>query len=226
MRDPLHVAAPRTAPVRVVHFICPTGVYGAERWILSLLAHLDGERVSASVLTLGDKPGTAAAHRHLVERGVRCAHIERGGKLSPSAIGAVRDFLRRERVEILHTHGFKSDVIGFLASRGAPVRVVTTPHGWSANEGPRIAAYEAIGRVFMRRFDRVYPLSATLERDLLGRGFRPTLVRMVRNAVDDGPLRPIYRARTAAARRSSGLVLFVGRISRQKGALDLLEAFA
>jgi glycosyltransferase involved in cell wall biosynthesis len=226
MRDLVESGPGGADPVRVVHFICPTGIYGAERWILSLLAHLDGDRVAASVLTLGGKPGTIAAHRYLVDRGVRCDHIDRGGKLSRAAVAAVRAFLLRERVEILHTHGFKSDVIGFLASRGLPLRLVTTPHGWSANEGMRIAAYEAIGRVCMRRFDRVYPLSATLERDLLARGFRPEMVRMVRNAVDDGPLQPIYRRRAAAPRRTSGQLLFVGRISLQKGALDLLEGFA
>ena len=63
-------------------------------------------------------------------------------------------------VEIVHSHGFKSDVVAYLAAMGLPVKLVSTTHGWCAREGLRIRLYEAIGRLALRRFDRVYSVSS------------------------------------------------------------------
>ena len=115
---------------------------------------------------------------------------------------------------------------GLLAAARLPVWLVTTPHGWSTTEGWRIAAYERIGRLFTRRFDRLYPLSRGLENDLLRRGYRREQVRLVRNGVNDRPLKRIYAERAQRRHMRSGVLTFVGRICKDKGVLDLIEAFA
>src|SRR5262245_41305710 len=162
-------ARPAEASVTVAQLVCPTGMYGAERWILTLARNLDQRKVSTIVVTLGSKPGARAVHRRFSESGVEAAHVDGGRKLSLASLKGLRALLSERDVHVLHTHGFKADVLGYLASRGLRMALVSTPHGWSADEGWRIAAYERIGRAFARRFDRLYPLSAPLEADLLAR---------------------------------------------------------
>ena len=210
----------------VAQFVCPTGMYGAERWILTLARNLDPRKVSSLVVTLGSTPGARAVHRRFCQSGIEAAHVEGGTKLNFKGVSALRGLLRERDVDVLHTHGFKADVLGYLAARGLPVALVSTPHGWSADEGWRIAAYERVGRLFARRFDRVYPLSTPLEVDLLSRGFRREQVRVVRNAVEDGPLECVYRDRERDGAAHRGVILFVGRLAVPKGVLDLIEAFA
>src|SRR4051794_5613800 len=156
-------------PIRVAHFVSSLGIYGAERWIHTLIDHLDGSAVQSMVITIGTKPGATAFHAMLKERGVRTEHLAIAGKLNPVAVFALRDALARENIGILHTHGFKSDILGYLACRSSAVRLVSTPHGSSAAEGWRIRAYERLGLMFLRGFDRIYPLSPALYESLLER---------------------------------------------------------
>src|SRR6185295_16910362 len=134
------------------------------------------------------------------------------------------DVVRRYRIDVLHTHGFKADVIGYLVR--ARVRRVSTVHGWTRGERLRVAAYEGLARLCLRRFDRVYPLSEWLERDLLDRGFDADRVKLIRNAVDARQFAEVYREQMHPRRVETGVVAFLGRIVQQKGVLDLVHAFA
>ncbi len=214
------------ASLTVAQLVCPTGMYGAERWILTLARHLDRRKVSGVVVTLGATQGAREVHRRFRDAGVEAAHLDGGRTLSLAGVRQLRGFLKRRGVHVLHSHGFKADALGWLAARALPVTLVSTPHGWSADEGWRIAFYERIGRAFARRFHRVYPLSAPLEADLLARGFRREQVRMIRNAVDDAPLEAVYRERARHHGAPRGVILFVGRLMEAKGVLDLVDAFA
>jgi glycosyltransferase involved in cell wall biosynthesis len=123
-------------------------------------------------------------------------------------------------VDILHTHGFKSDILGYFATRGLGVGLVTTPHGWCDHESFRIRAYETVGRVFLRGFDRIYPLSDH-QSTMLAPYHLGAKVRRIRNAVDIVAFDAIHRDRGPTRRDT---LLFVGRLAREKGLLDLLEA--
>lgn len=217
-------AAPR--PIRVLQLLAPTGFYGAERWVLALARHLDARRVRTSVVCFGDKPGAAAVAAALRAAGVEATRLAARGRIAPRGVLALRALLLRDGVDVVHAHGLKSDVVAYLATRGTGVRAVTTPHGWSASEGPRMALYEAVARRVLPSFDAVYPLSRGLADDLVACGVPPARVRLIPNAVDDGPLDAVHRARTAAGGRWRGRLLFVGRLIPQKGLAELLDAFA
>lgn len=210
---------------RVAHFHSSLGVYGAERWTLTLLDYLDRERYRPLVLTIGDKPGADALCREAMRRGFDAVHLPLGGRLSPRLVRAVRERLVQERVRILHTHGFKSDVLGVLAAAGLPVATVATVHGWSAAEGWRIRAYEALGRLALRRFERVYPLSPALAEDLRRR-LGPARVELILNAVDIAAFGPAWRVRRPRKPEAPFHVLYVGRLCRPKGVADLLQAWS
>jgi glycosyltransferase involved in cell wall biosynthesis len=222
----MKVAGGSGRPVRVAHLHSSLGVYGAERWTLTLLKYLDPGRCVASLVTIGSKPGADAFHRYAAAAGVDATHIDAPGKLSLAGIAALRRHLRDRGIDILHAHGFKSDVVGLLAAAGLPVTCVTTLHGWSADEGLRIRLYETIGRVALRRYARIYPLSPALARQMADLGFPSDRVRLILNAVDTRAFDAGYARRTQRAPGEAFRLVFVGRMCRPKGVADLIEATA
>jgi glycosyltransferase involved in cell wall biosynthesis len=216
----------RARPLRVAQLYSSLGIYGAERWASTLIKYLDVSAVETMVITVGTKPGATLFRDFLVKQGVRTEHIAIPGKLSLGSVRALRVMLQRERVDILHTHGFKSDVLGYLATRGTPVKLISTQHGWSAEEGLRIRVYESIGRAFLRAFDRVCPLSPALRDDLIARGFPHDKVKLIVNGVDIASFDPCYRQRTKWRHQEAFRVLFAGRLCGPKGVMELIEGFA
>jgi glycosyltransferase involved in cell wall biosynthesis len=208
---------------RIAHLHSTLGVYGAERWTLALLRHIDATRFPSMIVSIGAKAGSDEFHRMAVGQNIPAHHIAEPGRLNPRAIIALRRLLLRERIDILHTHGFKADVLGYLARASMPVRLVSTIHGWTAGEGLRIRAYEAISRAFLRRFDRIYPLSPELLSGLARRDFDPSKLYLIPNAVDLDGLDFQFNSRRPDDALS---LLFVGRLCRPKGIFELLNAFA
>ena len=210
-------------PCRVAHFHSSLGVYGAERWTHALVKYLDKREVEPIVISMGTKPGADSFYQMLKTEGHPAFHIPVPGKLNPRAILQLRRLLVQQRIAILHTHGFKSDVLGYLATWNLPVKLVATIHGWTAAEGFRIRVYEAISRAFLKRFDRIYPLSPALFEQLQQNAFDPLKLRLMLNAVDLSAFEFKFNCRHANEPFS---LLFAGRLCHPKGIFDLIQALA
>lgn len=216
-------ARPNRTAFRIGHLHSSLGVYGAERWTLALVKHLDKRYFDPLVISIGTKLGADSFYRLLTAEGFPAFHISLPGKLNPRAVLQLRRLLVQQGINILHTHGFKADVLGYLATRNLPVGLVSTIHGWNASEGFRIRVYEAISRAFLKRFDRLYPVSPALLDHLQQNKFDSLKLRLILNAVDLSGFEFNCNSRQVGDPLS---VLFVGRVCRPKGVLDLIHALA
>ena len=128
-------AAP--APMKVVMLIESLDGGGAERFTVGLAQELDA-RPDTDVVVCGSRdPGTGSG---VVEHatGVRALLLGRRRTLSPLAWMPLVRYLRRERVDVLHSHMFGSNVWAVLIGRLARVPVViATEHSWTY-EGQRV----------------------------------------------------------------------------------------
>jgi glycosyltransferase involved in cell wall biosynthesis len=134
---------------------------------------------------------------------------------------------RRLAPDVVHSHGYRPDVIGAGAARAAGVATVTTVHGFTGG-GWKNRVYERIQLRAFRRFDAVVAVSRPLVDRLAGAGVRRERLHLLPNAFDDDA----PRLDRAAARRALALpddafvVGWVGRLGREKGGDVLLEALA
>ena len=216
--------------VRVLHLGSPTGLYGAERWILALVRHLPAQRIESVVGAIQDVPGPEPALcRGAEELGVPSRVFPSYGKLSVSAIGQLSRYIRGNRIDILHTHGYKGDLLGLLAARVADCNIVSTPHGWSTQGGLKLQMYEALDRLALPWLDAVVPLSEDLYEGLARGRWRRGALRLIRNGVDlaeiDGVSEESQELR-AAKRKGCLLIGYIGRLIQQKGVDTLIRAFA
>ncbi len=209
----------------------PTGMYGAERWILALVKYLDPGTIRSVVGVIQDKPGAATPELcvHVEKLGLPTIEFEAPGKLSLSAISQIRRFVKDENIDILHTHGYKTDIIGRLATIGTSCRIVATPHGWSQDAGPALRMYEALDRLCFMTFDKVVPLSQDLYAGLTRIPFLKRKLKVITNGVDIGEIRETGR-RQIKTELSGNVATFtigyIGQLIHRKRIDTLITAFS
>jgi L-malate glycosyltransferase len=117
----------RRPPWRVAHVIGTLQVGGAERQLVNYLLAADRQRFTHRVVCL-DGSGPLAAD--LARAGIPVHEHRVRLRALPLDLLRLASWLRRERVDIVHSHMFGASLFGRIASLlgGVPVRVVTE-HG-------------------------------------------------------------------------------------------------
>lgn len=136
--------------------------------------------------------------------------------------------LRPERVDVIHTHGYRADVIGFAISRWLRVPIVSTCHGFISADR-QLGFYNWLDQWLLRWFDRVIAVSDRMRGGLIAKGVSGARIALVRNAVVGGRSgesvgkRKVLRERLAIG-EDEFVFGFVGRLSEEKGLWHLVEA--
>ena len=207
--------------IHVVHLIGSTGLYGAERWILALMRTMDKQRLRFTLINLvDDAEESSAVVQAARQRGLECFDFVTGGKYNLFAAWRLAIWAREQQVDIIHGHGFKSDLLGLFAAKFAGCRMMTTPHGWSLEKDRKLMLYEEIDRFFFRFMDIVCPLSEALYND--AKKYSKGHVKMIANGVDLDEVRSF----TAEAANNGGqyVIGYIGRMVKAKDLITLLNA--
>ena len=223
--------------MRVLHLRKSGGFYGVER----MLVELGPESSPTARHVVGaivDDPG---ASRDFVERaaarGIEVVSFEAGGRFSPALVTGIRSYLRREPVDVVHCHGWKADLAGWMARRlglGRRVPFVGTIHGWhGAVQGdPRVRASEWLDAQVLRRgFDFVVANSSATFAEAEAMGFSRERLRVIHYGIAplDWSVSRIATERLQVRRKlgvgeETQLVICVGRLSPEKGHRFAIEA--
>ncbi len=215
----------------IIHALAPAPAGGLERVVRALAAGQAsrGHQVTvASVVTSEEHPFIQA----LAGTGAESAPILVAGRGYHRERAAVRALVARVHAQIIHTHGYRADVVNAGAVRRPAIRTVTTVHGFTGG-GWRNRLYETLQRRAFRRFDAVVAVSEPLERALVRWGVQPSRVHLIPNGyeavADPATTAVIDRAHARAALGlppDSYVIGWVGRLSREKGLDVLLSALA
>jgi glycosyltransferase involved in cell wall biosynthesis len=217
------MTVPESRRIRVLHLGSPTGLYGAERWILALAKHLPRERVHSWVAVIKDSPELEAPLCvHAAQLGLPTQVFESHGKLSLSAIAQLRAFIHENRIDVLHTHGYKMDIIGLFATVGTGCATVTTPHGWSKHAGMKLQIYETLDRLAFQFTDAIAPLSADLYDGLARWPRLRSRLHLIPNAVD---LSEIDVASVPPRIEGAFVIGYIGQLIARKRIDTLIRAF-
>ena len=218
------------APIKVLHLGSPSGLYGAERWIISLISHLDSVRIESLVGAVNDGGyDDVPLCRMAQSRGFESVVIQGHGKVNLGAVRELRQFLIANRIDILHTHFYKADLIGLLAARSTNCLVMTTPHGWAVRPSPSLWVYERLTKLSFSFMDAVVPLSTGLMQSLKWTPGLSGKLTLIENAVDLSEAKQdcALDAELAALRASGKFILgYVGRLDAGKDLETLLRAMA
>lgn len=209
--------------IHIMHLIGSTGLYGAERWILALMRAMDTQRFRSTLVNLVDSSlERSAVVQAADDRGLEAFDFLAKGRFNPFSSLRLSRWAREQRVDIIHGHGFKSDLVGLLNAKFSGCRVMTTPHGWSLEADLKLQMYEALDRFSFRFMDMVCPLSPHLADGLIG-GVNKQKLRLIDNGVD---VDEIHKAVPVERRyHDSYTIGYIGQLIERKDIPTLLSAF-
>jgi glycosyltransferase involved in cell wall biosynthesis len=179
--------------VRLLKFVDAFGFGGTERHVADLARTLDAERFD---LRLACFRRWGQFLPDLESRGVPIAEFPIHRLYAPATLRQqlrLAAFVRRSGAEIVHTYNFYANVFAVPAARlaGAPV-VVASIRDTGAYVTP---LQRRVQRAVCRLADGILVNADAVKQWLVGQGFRPGRIRVIRNGVDLGRFeRPAVRS--------------------------------
>lgn len=223
-----------TVPRHVMHLLDADHISGPAKTVLNSCRFTENGRYVKSVAVF-DQGGKNRYAEDLLARGVRVFGIEEGksrnfGKIHSyiKNIRAVRRLILEHQVDLVHTHGYKADVIGYLAAKMTGRKIVTTQHGYIENS-TQATFYRRLAIATAKRMDLVIAVSDAMRNRLMKYGVPAEKVVTIRNAIVSEDYAGRGRDRDLLERLHligrTPVIGCIGRISSEKGQRILCDAF-
>ena len=166
--------------MRILQLISSAGYYGAENMLVTLAAELTamGCHAAVGVLQAGEEPEVLlrARERGLATVGIRCS-----GRLDPGFPGRLNAYLKREHIDIVHTHGYKANLYTRWSTHASSQ--VATCHNWAVRTGS-LGFYSVLDRLALGRVPAVVAVSENVAARLAEFDIVSPRVHVIPNGVD------------------------------------------
>lgn len=222
--------------IRVLQFITPAGFYGAERWVIALANNTNYEKVVCDLaVTHESESQDLSVAKYYPEEAGQVHYLKMSGRFDFRVVSQLVQVIQERKIDVIHTHGYKSDILGLLAARKAGIKCVSTPHGFSGEVGFKLGLFIKLGCFSLRFFDAVVPLSEELMEDMKRLKVPENKTKFIRNGVDlkeiDEALKQIAQKRSelslaaVSPENSIQTIGFIGQLIPRKGVGDLISVF-
>ncbi len=217
-------------PLKVLQLGSSSGLYGAERWILSLIKYFDPAKICPLVAAIvDDATDEAPLCEESRKLGFEAVTFKSSGKYSFDAVLRLRKFVQENNIDIIHSHGYKTDLFALFATIGLRCKIISTPHGWTQDPDFKLRIYEILDRLIFPFFDRVVPLSDGLMETLVNIPGLSKKLRLITNGVDIGEIDDLtdISAETIDIKEQGFFVIgYIGRLVHGKGLDVFISALA
>ena len=196
--------------LRVLEAITPSRVGGAEVFVTDLFSSFSEMGAHVEVFCPAGRPFVEYAQA----RGISPTIWKTHGKFDPLTIIKLALLMKRDRIDVIHTHLSTASLLGAFAAKLAGKRSVAHVHGLNT-------------ATCFRYSDSIIAVSESVKRHLTDQGIKESKIRVVHNGVDLLRFQPTD---TREAKDKLGydpdepLLGVFGRLSGEKGQRVAIEA--
>ena len=215
-------------PIRILDLRSSGWVDGPGRTVLDTASSIN--RAHCEIIVGGFVDNHESGGKYVQEakrRGLKVETIREKSSFDTYVVEQIVSIVRQHSIDMIHTHDFRSNVYGFYCAKRLGLSIVTTCHGWIAND-LRGKVYTAIDRILLRYFDHVIVVSRVMKDRLARRGLNETKITVVQNALvveDYRPCRSNQVFREELGLQPSTMIISnIGRLSPEKGQRQFLLA--
>ena len=209
--------------VKVLQLISSGGYYGAENMLLNLCASQQKAGCQNSLMIFYNVHAPNVEFYERARRSglsVRMVHCQ--GRADWRAVRQIQECIQEDRIQLLHTHGYKADLYGYVAARRSGKPIVATCHNWVGGTAA-LSIYNHLDRMALKRFHGLAAVSDSVAERLLASGVPARKIRTIANGID---VQTFERARPLPVLNFNGskVIGMVARLDFQKGFEYLLRA--
>jgi len=213
--------------MRILQLISSAGYYGAENVLLCLAESLrsSGHENVIGVFRNQHKPNTQIADRARAA-GLETVIIPCRSRIDREAVAAIRECIKTKEIDLLHTHGYKSNIYGIKAARAARIPLVATCHNWPGLTLP-LRLYSILDRIALHRANHIVAVSDNVRKRLRRFAIPASKITVIQNGIDTARFASANPALRQEFHLNGKTVIgAVGRLSSEKGHSFLLRAVA
>ncbi|MEW5322826.1 glycosyltransferase family 4 protein [Geobacillus thermoleovorans] len=211
--------------VKVLHLNAGNETGGGMVHILSLLQQFDRREMTLGLLEC------SVVYEEAQKRGLSTVCFGQTSKYDLSVLKIVASYIERERFDIIHTHGARANLFGYLLKKwmGCQSRWVTTIHsdpredftgcGWRGN------VWTGLHRFALKFPDHYFAISKRFRDLLVSFGIRASRITVIYNGICfEEPSCPLIRRQDIGIDEDDFVLIMVARLHPVKGHMLALEA--
>jgi glycosyltransferase involved in cell wall biosynthesis len=216
--------------INVLHLRDTDRVCGPGKTIIETACAASGGFSHRIGLLLLDREKTNLYQEAATRRGVPVIPLRSTHQFDPRIIATIVRAVKEHRIDLIHSHEYKSDLLAWAVSRVHRIPVMTTIHGWIQTNTKR-RVYVRAGQSVLRWFSRVVAVSDQTKSAILACGVPEHKIAVIHNGIVAENYQPEEHAPGFLRQRfdipdGAPLVGYIGRLSPEKGQADLLAAAA
>ena len=203
---------------------------GVETTLLGWLDNIDRKRFNCPVCLFQERDGREIALRKpLTKHGHEIIDLPWWpGRQFFKAVKQLSELIRETDAKLLHTHDWRSDVVGYYAAKKTGIPIMTTIYVWF-NSPLHICIKEKIDSLFIRHFDLVTAVCEATRKQTVARGVAEEKTKVLLSGISE-KRRPNEVDRNTI-RSHFGIspddiaFVFVARLYPEKAHVCLINAF-
>lgn len=212
--------------MKILQLISSAGFFGAESVVLELSKELNSQNIEniIGVFENFQNPHAEIA-QYAKENNLKATVFECNGKVDLKTLYDIKRFIKKNEIDIIHTHGYKSNIYGILIAKILKKPIISTCHNWISDD-LKTKTYYRIDKFMLPKFNEIIAVSDEIENELLRNKVQKNKITLIFNGINISKFSNNNRDVKSEFNISNGTKIIgtIARFTPEKGLFNFLQA--